>query len=110
MIGRLSYEEPWFFHNIDSLYFGGLDTVSNRKTLLEVYAEACEDIMTCINTRANKSIMIKPIINLFKNQKGSNSFRSQLDRLAKDKSISFSETISKTIELMETVNPEALNS
>ena len=66
--------------------------------------------MTCINTRANKSIMIKPIINLFKNQKGSNSFRSQLDRLAKDKSISFSETISKTIELMETVNPEALNS
>lgn len=108
MIGRLAYEDPWFFKNIDSLYYQAPDKASTRGELLELYSYACEEIVLNSNTKPNKSLMTKPIINLFKNERGSKYYRAELDRLAKDKDSDFTENILEIIEFMKNINPDAI--
>ena len=109
MIGRLSYEDPWFFRNIDSLYYGMEDTVHTRMEALEIYAATCEDVKRASGSNANKSMLSKPIVNLFKHQNGNSLYRSELNRLAKDKNIEFGVLVENIIEIMEKANPEALH-
>ena len=108
MIGRLSYEDPWFFRNIDSIYFGSDDFIHNRRELLECYSSACEDIQVNIG-KANKCLMSKPIINIFKNQKGNSTFRGEFNKMTQDRNLTFTQTINRVIEMMENLNPESLN-
>jgi tRNA-dihydrouridine synthase A len=110
MIGRLSYEDPYFFSKIDSLYFNTEDPIHTRKELLLAYAGACEDIQQGLGKRSNKVLMTKPIVNLFKNQRGSNPYRVMLDKASKDKNITFTQGVDMVIEKMEEINQEALNS
>lgn len=110
MIGRLSYEDPWFFRNIDSLYFGKPDFLNTRREALEKYAEACEEILQVSGSKANKSMISKPIVNLFKSQAGGHLYRNELDKAMKNKAIGFTQAVNSIIEIMEKINPEALDS
>lgn len=107
MIGRLSYEDPFFFRNIDSTYFLEEDNARSRKEILRLYADACEEIQENIG-KSNKVLMSKPIVNLFKGQKGNSRYRGELNKAVQDKSIGFTEVVENIINLMQDVNQEAL--
>lgn len=108
MIGRLSYEDPWFFRNIDSLYFNSDDSVFSRRELMESYSFACEEIQSNVG-KSNKTLMSKPIVNLFKNQKGNSKYRNEFNKLCQDKNLTFTQVIDSIIEIMDSINPESLD-
>jgi len=42
MIGRVAYNYPWLFRNMDSLYYGVPDQGLNRREIILQYAEFCD--------------------------------------------------------------------
>lgn len=108
MIGRLAYNNPWFFHNIDSLYYHEEDPSFSRLEILEDYGEYC-DLIQARERPLNHCYLAKPLTNLFHGERNNSHFRSELDKACKEKkSWEFKPVVDHLISFMQENNPEAL--
>ncbi|GIX64130.1 dihydrouridine synthase, putative [Babesia caballi] len=118
MIGRMAYDNPCELARVDTDIYGEAEnppTCKTRRALLEAYADFV-DATTERNASMHVCMIVKPILGTFYGEIGTRVFRQALSDMSVYESLSFhkgktrhAQYIHRAIEIMETVNPEALN-
>lgn len=109
MVGRLAYENPWILSDIDRRFYGLPNPGLSRKEILQTWG-AYSDREMKANDKLSFPTMVKPIINLFHNEKNNAVYRRILSERDNYKNCKkFSELIDLVIEEYEKLNPSAMN-
>ncbi|EAN33272.2 Dihydrouridine synthase (Dus) [Theileria parva strain Muguga] len=123
MIGRLAYENPCLLSNVDKLIYGveNPDTCYTRRILLENYANYIDENQVD-TANLNISLIVKPILGVFHGEQGNKIFRPDKstteslsnvydydDFIYHSGESRHSMFIHKVIDLMDKINPEALD-
>lgn len=109
MIGRAAYQDPWIFSDFDRRFYGEENLNLSRKEVLKIWGEYCDQALE-EDDRLNWTILIKPIIFLFKDEKKSNKYRQMLsDHQNQRRFEKFSEFLDDVLEKYEELNGEAVN-
>jgi len=110
MLGRMSYDNPWAFTDVDRLFYGKKNLGYSRREVLQRWAEYGEMQM---EQRPGMPVpnLVKPIINLFTNEKHSAKYRQFLSdpENFKKNNKSFRDFIYALIEHMAKYNLVALD-
>ena len=109
MVGRLAYEDPWVLCDVDRRVYGMPNPGLSRKEIVAIWGQYCDEELKR-NPKIAWPSLIKPIINLFHNERCSATFRRGLsDRELYKKCEKFSDMIKIVVEEFEKLNPEAMN-
>nr|PVC54711.1 hypothetical protein MACL_00000690 [Theileria orientalis] len=117
MIGRLAYENPCILANVDRLIYGedNPPTCATRRILLENYAKYIDETEE-ENRDMNIAMVVKPILGVFHGEQGSKFYRQALSNTYEYGDFEYpsgdskhSMFIHQAIDLMDRINPEALD-
>ncbi|KAK1940303.1 dihydrouridine synthase (Dus) domain containing protein [Babesia divergens] len=118
MVGRLAYENPCELARIDTDVYGETanpDTCKTRRRLLEAYANII-DATSYRNSRMHICMIVKPILGTFHGEPGTRAFRQALSDMTAYETLQYhkgktkhAQFIHRAIDIMESVNPEALD-
>lgn len=86
MVGRDAYKRPWYWASLDRDVYGldSLPAISRRK-VLNAYAEYAAHVEVNAHRLgySPRRVLLKPVLNLFHGDPGSNAFKRKIDALAK---------------------------
>jgi tRNA-dihydrouridine synthase A len=111
MLGRKIMDDPWFIRNFDSLYYGTPDPGLTRREVILKYGDFCQSLLESPERQLSISTIAKPLINLFRGERGNNHYRRVFNVLTHDKTYkeNFSDLAIELTAAMERSNPEALD-
>ena len=103
MLGRWAYENPAFFADVDSRYYGCTDPGFSRRQVMETYAAYCQSELDA-GEKLSNSVLAKPLTNLFREQVGNSYYRVTLNGLMLDHGYDghFATLVSDLLGLLET--------
>eukprot|EP00605_Chrysophyceae_sp_TOSAG23-4_P002796 GSChrysophyteH1.ASY1.ANO1.3080.1 assembled CDS len=101
MVGRACIENPFSFSQLDSKFYGAIDSNLSRGAILEKYAAYAAETEKIYGLRCRRAL-IKPVLNLFYGQANGKIFRTRVDELARQNSeLSISYVLLKAAECLE---------
>ncbi|ORM40509.1 tRNA-dihydrouridine(20/20a) synthase [Babesia sp. Xinjiang] len=118
MVGRMAYENPCGLVRVDTDIYGEAEnpsTCKTRRILLEAYADFI-DANSERTESMNVCVLVKPILGTFHGEAGTRLFRQALSDMDAYEKLNFhkgktksAQYIHRAIQLMETINPDALD-
>jgi len=109
MIGRICYDNPWVLSDIDRVFYNKKNLGHSRREILEIYAVYAQHEMDIGREKAH-FVLLRPLMNLFNGEVGNSKYRQFFGdhrnfRLYQN----LKEYIYAAIELLESLNPQALD-
>lgn len=108
MIGRLANDDPWSFSDVDRRFYGLPNSRFNRKEVLEIYGMYGDNVIS-EDPRISWQQINKPILNLFRDEKYSMTYKRFLSDAKKRKDYtSYKTYLMDSIKEIEKMNHDAL--
>ncbi|EGR32925.1 tRNA-dihydrouridine synthase a, putative [Ichthyophthirius multifiliis] len=108
MIGRLAYENPYFFSDVDRRFYKQDNLNWNRKDILLIWGQYGKHQMK-LNKNLSVFILNRPILSLFQGEKHSSKYKQFIsDKKNFEKCLDYENFIHEAIYIMEIHNPDVL--
>ena len=108
MVGRSIINQPFYWNQIDSILYGredGVNKIRNRNELIRQYSQYADQIESNEGKRARRALL-KPILGLFYGEHKGKLYKSTVDKLIKDESLSVGEGV--MVKALECLGDEVL--
>jgi hypothetical protein len=92
MVGRAIVNSPFYWKNIDSVYYKKENVDMNRREILENYAAYCRKVEEKDGKRCRPAL-IKPILQMFAGENNGRLYRQRIDTLLRNREVPIGDTI-----------------
>eukprot|EP00596_Hydrurales_sp_CCMP1899_P008911 CAMPEP_0119051404 /NCGR_PEP_ID=MMETSP1177-20130426/73030_1 /TAXON_ID=2985 /ORGANISM="Ochromonas sp, Strain CCMP1899" /LENGTH=345 /DNA_ID=CAMNT_0007030591 /DNA_START=381 /DNA_END=1418 /DNA_ORIENTATION=+ len=92
MVGRAIVNSPFYWKNLDSVYYKKDNPDMNRREILENYATYCRKVENKDGNRCRPAL-IKPILQMFAGENNGRLYRQRIDTLLRNKEVPIGDSI-----------------